>query len=346
MTILVYGATGYTGTLIAETCARRRVPATLAGRTEAPLRALAERVGLPFVVAGLDDASALDGALGACDAVLHCAGPFSRTAAPMVDACLRCGKHYLDITGEIGVFEALARRSDEAAARGVMLLPGVGFDVVPSDCLAAHLKRRMPSAVRLRLCIASLGALSHGTATTMVEHFAAGGAIRKNGVIVSEPAAARRRTFEVRGKNRDAVSMPWGDVATAWRSTGIPDIEVYFALPARVRRMLQLANLAGALLRSARVRRLMQSFIPPGGPSVEQRARAQSVLVGEVEDEAGAFASSRFTGPDGYNLTVETALLCVTRAARGDAKPGYQTPATAYGPDFVLDVPGTARVDT
>ena len=344
---LLYGATGYTGTLIAEECARRRLPVVLGGRSEGPLRALAEQLHLPFVTSRIDESSALDAALlsEGVTCVLHCAGPFSRTSRPMVDACLRTGRHYLDITGEIGVFEALAARDAEAKAKGVMLLPGVGFDVVPSDCMAAHVKQRLPEAVKLRLCIAATGSLSHGTATTMVEHLEHGGAVRKGGKIVSEPAAARTRTFDLGDKGREAVSMPWGDIATAWHSTGIPDIEVYFSLPPSTRTGMRLMKYAAPLLRSRTVKRLVQSLIPQGGPDAEARARGKSIIVAEAEDAAGRVVSSRLHGPEGYALTAQAAILCALKVLEGKAPVGFQTPASAYGADLILAVPGTARVD-
>src|SRR5581483_8285688 len=148
--------------------------------------------------------------------VLHCAGPFSRTSAPMVDACLRRGVHYLDITGEVDVFEACAARSDEARARNVMIMPGVGFDVVPTDCLAAHLKRSLPTATTLTLGFQSLAKLSRGTATTMVEHVADGGLVRKDGVLTNVPAAHKTRTIDFGRGPAKAICIPWGDVSTAW----------------------------------------------------------------------------------------------------------------------------------
>lgn len=344
---LVYGATGYTGRLIAEQCAARNLPAVLAGRGDG-VRVLAEQLGLPFVISPIDE---VDRHFDAHDVtcVLHCAGPFSRTSKAMVDACLRSQRHYLDITGEIAVFEACAARSEEAKSkgRGVMLLPGVGFDVVPSDCMAAHVKRRMPDATQLRLCIASFGgALSHGTATTMVEHMQSGGAVRENGKIVDEPSGMRKRTFDLGdGKTGHGISMPWGDVSTAFHSTGIPNIVVYFSLPPAQRRAVALMGMGGALLKLPGARSLVQRFIPAGGPDAAARAKARTVVVAEAEDASGRVVSSRLRGPEGYDTTVHTAILCAMRVLDGKAKPGFMTPSLAFGADLILEVPGTERVD-
>lgn len=343
---LLYGATGYTGTLIAEACAARGLDVTLAGRNGERVRLLAQRLGLRHRVIDLDDAGGLDAALESVGFVLHCAGPFSRTSRRMVDACLRVGRHYLDITGEIGVFEECARRDGEARARGIMLLPGVGFDVVPSDCLAAHVKRRLPSATQLDLCIAALGSLSHGTAATAVEHIGEGGGIRRGGRIVSSSPGALRRGFDLGGgRVRQAMSMPWGDVATAWHSTKIPDITVYFAVTSTLRRAVRLLPIVEPLLRAAVVRHVVEALLPAGGPSAERRARGRSTLVAEARDDQGNLAVSRLHGPEGYTLTVDCALLCAARVLSGDAPPGYQTPSLAYGPDLVLEARDVSRED-
>src|SRR6516164_10180234 len=158
--LLLYGANGYTGRLIAREAVVRGLHPVLAGRNAAAVSELARQLGLEHRVFALDDAAATRAGLAGMTAVLHCAGPFARTAGPMADACLEAGVHYLDITGEISVFEMLAARDTEAMAAGIMLLPGAGFDVVPSDCLAAHLHRRLPTAKRLTLAFQGIGRYS------------------------------------------------------------------------------------------------------------------------------------------------------------------------------------------
>jgi short subunit dehydrogenase-like uncharacterized protein len=295
--LLVYGATGYTGRLVAAEAVARGLRPVLAGRSPGALRALAEPLGLAWRAAALDDPAALDRALDGAAAVLHCAGPFVHTWRPVADACLRAARagrpvHYLDITGEIAVFEALARRGAEADAAGVMLLPGVGFDVVPSDCLAAHLARRVPGAGRLALAFHALGGLSRGTRATMAENLGAPGAVRRGGRIVAVPPAWRTRRVDFGdGRPRDATTIPWGDVSTAWHSTGIPDVEVYMAMPPALRRAARASRWLAPLLASGPVRRLAAARVRagPAGPSDAARAAGSSLLWGEaVAATAGA----------------------------------------------------------
>lgn len=346
--VLIYGANGYTGELVAAEAKARGHAPILAGRNREALEGLASRLGLPFRVAPLDDAGALKEALEGVRVAIHCAGPFSRTSRPMASACIQAGVHYLDITGEIEVFEALHARDEEARRAGVMLLPGAGFDVVPSDCLAAHLERRMPEARSLVLAFTSIGTrLSRGTATTMVENLHRGGAIRRGGRIVQVPSGWRTRDIDFGRGPRKTLCIPWGDVSTAFYSTGIPDIEVYTAVSAPVQVLSRLARYVGPLLASGPVQRLLKAGIQAGppGPSPEERARGKSILHGEVEDGAGRKAVARMVTPEAYTLTAQTAVLAAERVLKGEARPGFQTPSLAFGPDFVLEVEGVTRED-
>jgi short subunit dehydrogenase-like uncharacterized protein len=236
---LIYGATGYTGELITRYAVERGLAPVIAGRNAAALGEIAKRYGLEHHIFALDETAKLDACLKDVTLVLHCAGPFSLTAEPMVKACLRTGTHYTDITGEIAVFEAMAARDAEAKQAGIMIMPGVGFDVVPSDCLARHLKNRLPSATHLALAFYGMGRLSHGTQATMTMNVGKGGAIRKDGKITSVPAAWKSREIDFGEVTRRAVTIPWGDVATAYYSTGIPNIEVFTVIPPANLRLLR-----------------------------------------------------------------------------------------------------------
>ncbi len=345
--ILVYGATGYTGQLIVEEAVAKGVRPVLSGRNAAAVQALAERFGLEARPAALEDAPALDAAMRGVRVVLHCAGPFHRMAGPMLAACLRNRVHYLDITGEIAVFERMAAAGAEAAAHGVTLLPGVGFDVVPSDCLAAHLKARMPEAVALELAFTGGTGLSRGTATTMVEGIAQGGAIRRGGRIVRVPSAYATRDIDFGHRRLHCVTIPWGDVSTAYHSTNIPDIRVYTAVPPKTVRMMRLTRPLLPLLGTRLAQRFLKARIAARtpGPSAERRAGAESRLWGEVRDANGRMMQSRLVAPDGYSLTAMTAVAAAVRVAAGAVPAGFQTPSSAFGQDFILQFPRVRRED-
>jgi len=348
-TWVLYGANGYTGELTAHMAVAAGMRPILAGRDAGAVGSLAYKLGLAARTAALDDPKALDRVLAGATAVLHCAGPFVHTSGPMADACLRNGVHYLDITGEIEVFEALAARYAKAKAAGVMLLPGAGFDVVPSDCLAAHLNRRLPTATRLVLGIRSSGGISRGTATTMLQAVGRGegGMVRRDGVLTRVPPAAAARQIDFGRGPRPAVQIPWGDVSTAYHSTGIPNIEVYLSLPPQQVRAMQASRYLGPLLKLPGVMDLLTRAVRSGppGPNAEQRARGRCVLWGQVEDGQGGRAESRLLTPEAYTLTALTALLIMRKVLAGDVHPGYQTASSAYGPDLILEIPGVERVD-
>lgn len=344
-TFLIYGANGYTGELITRMAAERGLKPILAGRSEASISELASKHGLEYRVFALDDDAALDAALGEVEMVLHCAGPFSITSLPMVKACLRNRKHYTDITGEISVFETCAAMGKKAEEAGVMVMPGVGFDVVPSDCLARHLKDRLPTATRLSLAFYGMGRLSHGTQATMTMNVGKGGAIRKDGKITPVPAAWKTRDIDFGEVTKTGVTIPWGDVATAFYSTDIPNIEVFTVVPPSNLKMLKMSRYLGWLLATGFAQKYLQANIPAGGPSDAERARGRTLLWGAVSDENGNRAEARLQGPEGYTVTAIAALNIAEKILAGNFTPGYQTPAKAYGADLILEIEGTARQD-
>lgn len=350
MSILIYGGNGYTGELIARFAKDRGMRPILAGRSESAVAEVAHRHDLPYRVFDLADPAAVDRGLGEdVRVVLHCAGPFSRTSRPMVDGCLRRKVHYLDITGEVEVFEACAARDHEARDAEVMVMPGVGFDVVPTDCLAAHLARRLPGATHLSLGFQVQQRPSRGTATTMIENLHRGGLVRLDGRLTPVPAAHRTRMIDFDCSGRGpvpAVTIPWGDVSTAYHSTRIPNVEVYMAAPLMMRIGSRLLSALGPLLANPKVQGFLIERVRAGkaGPTDAERARGAAYIWGEAREGTRTMVS-RLKTPEGYTLTALAALEIATRVDRGEVKAGYQTPASAYGPDLILSLQGCTRSD-
>jgi short subunit dehydrogenase-like uncharacterized protein len=342
---LIYGAYGYTGELIAREAAARGMKPLLGGRSAEKLEPLADELGLEFRAFSLEDEAAMDSALKEVDFVIHCAGPFSITSQPMVGACLRTGTHYLDITGEIAVFESLAACGAAAKEAGIMVMPGVGFDVVPSDSLAKHLSDRMPEAVDLTLAFFGLGRISHGTQATMTMNVGKGGAIRKNGKITPVPAAWQTREVDFGEFKKNTVTIPWGDVSTAFYTTGIPDIRVFTVIPDAQLRMLRLSRYIGWLLASGPVQSILQKQIPEGGPNAEERDKGRTFLWGRAVDAEGNAVEARLFGPEGYKFTMLTSLKIAERILDGEYCVGFQTPAGCYGADLVVEIEGVRRED-
>jgi short subunit dehydrogenase-like uncharacterized protein len=344
--MMIYGATGYTGKLMVRRALDIGLHPVLGGRSESKLAVMAQHLGLEYRVAHLADPGRLDAALRGIHVVLHAAGPFSATWCPMVDACLRSGTHYLDITGEIRVIEALVQRDAEARKRKIMIMPAVGFDVVPSDCLVAHLARRLPGACRLALGLAGLRFMTRGSARTLLEAVDLG-VVRRNGVITPVPLGSLQRRFDYGGGARLSLNISWGDVVTAYYTTGIPNIETYYEATPMVQAVLTAGRYFGWLLSSTPWQALLSALadIVPEGPTEEERASSKMVIVAEAADGRGRRVTSRLHTPEAYSLTGTTALTIARRALQGDSECGFQTPARVYGADFVLSLADVQRED-
>ncbi len=345
---LIYGSYGYTGSLIADQAVQRGMQPVLSGRDPIRLKVQAEKLGLNFRPIQLDDTQAWDVALKDVNLVLNCAGPFIHTYQPVVEACLRSRKHYLDLTGEVPAFEGVATYARNARDEEVMLLPGVGLDVVPSDCLAVHLKKRLPLATHLVMGINSIGAeLSHGTLLSTIEVFLPHGMVRENGKLVQVPTFWKTRLIDFGYGPQVTVSYPWADVATAYYSTGIPNIDEYIVIPRSWQRTMGIFRPLMGLAGKPFMQRWMKNRLRklPPGPSDEARRAGRCRLWGEASDDLGLHVDTRLETPEGYTLTVETSLRIIAKVLDGDFKSGFQTPASVYGEDFILEFAGVKRED-
>ena len=340
---MIYGANGYTGELIAREARRRGMSPVLAGRSAAPVQALASELGLTARTFSLDDPEQVREGLEGISLVLHCAGPFSATSAPMIEGCLAAGAHYLDITGEIDVFLHAREQHQRACERGVVICPGVGFDVIPTDCVAACLKDLMADATHLALGFDTASGLSHGTAMTTVEFIGKGGRARRNGEVVAVPMAEKVRRIDFGAGEKTAMTIPWGDVATAFETTGIANIDVYIPVPAWFVPMARLGNLLRPLLASRPVqwclRALVDRFV--SGPDERAREKLDTAVWGEVRNEAGHSMTVRIGTANGYALTVTGSLAVVTFLLDQHAPAGYSTPARLMGASLVESLPGS-----
>jgi short subunit dehydrogenase-like uncharacterized protein len=345
--LLVYGAYGYSGKPITEAAVAKGLRPIVAGRDRTQTDALAEAHGLESRSFPLDDPAGLAAGLRGVKAVLHCAGPFSATSRPMLDACVRQGVHYLDITGEFRVMEAVAARDGELRAAGVMAMCGTGMDVVPTDCLAAHMKRRMPDAQRLDLYVRALEKLSPGTALTMLEGAGLPNVVREGGRLVEKRAGAARRKVAFPSGRVTMVGMPWGDICSAWYTTGIPNIAVHMSLMPGAAAAIALGGCFRGLLQAPSVQRRLKAAVRRHvrGPTPGERDAARCEFVAEATDRAGNLRRTYLVTREGYAFTIDSAVEIADRVLKGAAKPGYQTPAGLFGPDFVLEFAGSQRQD-
>jgi short subunit dehydrogenase-like uncharacterized protein len=345
--LLIYGASGYTGRLLSARARVRGIDTILAGRSRPRLEPLAHSLGLACRVVALDDPRAIDAALADIAVVVNAAGPFETTARPLVEACLRTGTHYLDVAGEIPVLQYLSGLDAYAKQAGVMIMPGAGFVVAAADCLAAHVAARLPGALYLRLGFSRGDFISRGSFASMLGMISNTVPVRQNGRLRSVPAGSLERAFDFGSGASACTAVPWPDVFTAWFTTGIPNIEAYLEADILGRSAYQLVSLLAEPLRLPPVRSLLTLMARawPEGPSETMRAATPKTIVAEAEDAYRRMARARLHTPNVYTFTYYSVVAIVERVLAGQSPPGFQTPAGAYGPDFILGFDGVRRED-
>ncbi|MEX6502291.1 saccharopine dehydrogenase family protein [Pseudomonas zhanjiangensis] len=343
---MIYGANGYTGHLLAAEAQRQGLRPLLAGRNPAAVHALGSLLGLECRVFDLHQREAVVEALADVAVLAHCAGPFSATSAPMLEACLASATHYLDISGEIDVFEAAHGYHHKAHQLGLVVCPGVGFDVIPSDCLAACLHQALPDACELALGFDSAGGLSPGTAKTLVEGLALGGRVRRRSMLDPVPLGYKRQRIDFGRGAKPAMTIPWGDVATAYFSTGIGNVEVYVPAPPALAIGLRLLDPLRPLLGLDAVQRWLKHLVDKRvqGPDQASRERQRTWLWGEARNAAGSRRTARLETANGYQVTVHGVLLAVGHLLDYSGPGGYFTPSRLLGERCVEQLPGSGKI--
>ena len=345
--IIIYGSYGYTGELIVEESLSKNLSILLTGRNEQRLKDQSEKTGYPFKAINLDNHAALVELLIEGEILINAAGPFKDTAPQMVEACIEAKTHYLDINGDITVFELIKTFDYRAKNAGVMLMPGTGFDVVPTDCMAVKLKNQMPDATCLKIAFATIGGgVSHGTATTVAGRLGEKSLRRVDGKLVPIAFGKNGMWLDFEEKKLFFMSIPWGDVSTAYVSTGIPNIESFISVPPKVYKFLKFQVLINWILRNKLVRKFIQKKIDskPAGPNFDERKNAYTLVWAEVKNQKGETLEARLQTPEGYGLTAEASLLIAGKILNGKFKSGFQTPAMVYGENLIFEIEGVREI--
>jgi short subunit dehydrogenase-like uncharacterized protein len=198
----------------------------------------------------------------------------------------------------------------------------------------------------VRIALAAGGTPTHGTAKTALEAVGAPLRVRRGGKLMALPSGSLSRDFDFGQGPVACVGVPMGDVVTAARSTGAADVEVYMRGSGMLRFALRAGQRLGPLVSSGPVRRALGRWIDrlPEGPSEQERLGTRARVVAEAEGTLGV-ARARLETPSGYETTRLAGVEAARRILAGEAKPGFQTPATAFGTDFVLSLPGVKRED-
>lgn len=335
--VMIYGANGFSGRAIARRLAAAGHELVLAGRNAGVLRALAAELGASCRVFGLDEPALLASSVRGMKVVLHAAGPFIETAAPMIQACLDAGAHYLDLSGEWPAFALAQTRGPQAVEAGIMLMPGVGFTIVASDCLLARAAKAQPDATLLRVAGVYPPVMSRGTLRTALGLVSSRVIVRRDGEARTVPAGSLQRTFNFGEGERRAVAVSWPDVITGQQTTGVPNVEAYLEAPLALR----LAGLAGAHAAEIYGEPAVRAALAPLGalwpesPAPLSQGAASLAVVVEAVDPWRRTTRFGMKTLDGYSVTTLTATAAVERVLAGEHPPGFQTPAGVFGADFI-----------
>ena len=323
--LIIYGATGYTGSLVARQAKAAGLDFVIAGRDATKLEVLSQDLDVPYAAFSVDTVAELAMALAEYDVVLNCAGPFAKTAEPIMRACIEVGAHYLDITAEFNVYTLAESLSVEARSGGSMLLPGAGWDVVPSDCLAVHTVAKVEKPQRLRIALQVAGSMSRGSAISAAEIMAVGLLARVDGEIVAVPDA-KTAEFNFGNGYVECYPLSFGDLITAWHSTQVPNIEMF-------------VHVTGAAFPEGDLSAL------PDGPSEAEKTANRAMVVADVLGEDGSFASSMIDTVNGYTYTPLAAIEAARRVLAGEFRRGFTTPAMVFGSDFAGSIADTRIID-
>ena len=336
--VLVYGANGYSAKLIIVELISKSIKPILSGRNEAALKELSHKYDCEYKAVDLNDNEKLDAALNGVHTVLNCAGPFKFTAKEIMEACLRCKCNYLDITGEIPAMYLAFFLNQKAKEKGIVFLPSVGFDIIPTDCLAKRLSEKMPDATHLKLGFSNKGGkISRGTWLTTLEFLGGTGRIRRDGKMVESNIGEFTVDFKIKDFSFCGISIPWGDVYSSYQSTKIPNVEVYLALPRILVKSKALLLFFLSFLKISLIKNVVALFMKKilTGPSKTKRDSTKTYVWGRVENAKGNMIEEVYQFMEGYNLTAKGAAECVERVLKNTLKPGTYTPSLAFGSEFM-----------
>jgi short subunit dehydrogenase-like uncharacterized protein len=323
--LMIYGATGYTGRMVAEHVSAAGTPLIIAGRNDAKLATLAARLGVEYRVFALEDITVIDRSLDDVGVLLNCAGPFAKTADILMRASIRHGSHYLDVAAELEVYLLAGVLDAEAKAAGVMLLPGSGGSVAMLGCLAGHALARTKNPSLIRLAMHISGSLSRGSAVSALGSVAAETLARADGKLVARPAGAQRR-LDFGNGTVDCFQVTLPDLITVWRSTNVPNIETF-------------VHVAGDAFPQGDLSAL------PDGPSEQERLANRYQAVVEITNSDGEVVRSVLDTVNGYTFTAAAAAKAARRVLAGEARPGFQTPAMLFGNGFAETIADTTIID-
>jgi short subunit dehydrogenase-like uncharacterized protein len=320
--VMIYGATGYTGGLMCKRAKQTGLDFVLAGRTDSLVQSAAAKLDVPYRVFNVSGSELLNSSLDGISVLLNCAGPFARTAKPLIEACLRTGVHYLDTSAELGTYLLAEKYDSQAKAANVMLMPGCGGSVAIFGCLVARALENLDNVQQVHLALHVSGPMSRGSAITAMESSNAQSMQRLDGYLTAQDAAGTA-LFDF-GDGRGAVGcfpVTLPDIVTIHKSFGVSNIRTF-------------ANASGTAFPDGDLAAL------PDGPTTEERDANPYHAAIAVTLADGSVHRSVLRLVNGYTLIAKASVEAARRVAAGDCLSGFQTSATVFGAGFMESVLG------
>jgi len=343
--VLLYGANGFSGKLILKEAQKQGVELVIAGRNKKEIKKASDEFNFPYRIASLDNDLEINDMLKDIDCLFNAAGPFSQTTKPLIKACIAMGIHYVDLSGEIDDYIAVHSHNKTAIENNVMLLPGVGFDIVPTDCLGLYTSKKIKDPSELNFYIKGFDDISSGTATTAIEAIGKGIRFRKDGKIVR---AKKTETVKINynEKNEAYLLSTWGDIFTSYLTTKIKNIKVYFKSSLFNKSYILLLHYLESIYKYNFMKKPLFFWASmQKGPSQEKMDTGTIEIIAEAKNSLGESAATHLVLPEGYIFTALSSVMIIKKIQDGIIKPGFHTPAQLFGEDFILEVEGTSRSD-
>ncbi|MCX7876790.1 MAG: saccharopine dehydrogenase NADP-binding domain-containing protein [Melioribacteraceae bacterium] len=336
--LLIYGANGYSAKLILNELLKFNIKPILAGRNKKEIIEIAENYKLDYKIFDLENFELIVENLKGIHTLINCAGPFIFTAKELIEACLITKTNYLDITGEIPVLSLAYKYSEKAKENNITILPAVGFDIIPTDCLAKKLKEKYPNAYELKLSLITINSkISRGTLLTSIEFLSGKSKILKDGKIIESTIGEYKNEVIIEGKKYYTISIPWGDVFTANISTEIKNVSVYLSVPYFVYKNIKLILCFNTLLKIKFIKSIVKLFVKKFkyGPNDAERKKSFVIIHGKVIDEQKNEFEDFIKVKDGYEITALGASLSAKKVLSNEVPKGFLTPSLAFGSEFV-----------
>jgi short subunit dehydrogenase-like uncharacterized protein len=340
--IVLFGATGYTGRLVADGMVERGLRPVLAARGRERLEAMAAELGgLDTAVADVADPTSVRALVERGDVLVTTVGPFSRWGAAAAAAASSAGAHYIDSTGEPAFIRAVFERYGAAAEQsGSGMLTAFGYDWVPGNLVGGLvLERAGEAAVRVDIgyFIAGKAEMSGGTMASTVGALADPSFGFRDGRVQTERGAKRVRSFQLGSKKRDGISVGSSEhFALPKVAPQLREVNAYLGWFGPLSRPMQVVSMGTTLPgMSNLLKGLGKRFVKgsTGGPDAETRSKSGSQIVAIAYDSGGReLAEAQLTGIDGYTFTGRILAWGAQRAAEGALKgTGALGPVDGFG---------------